>query len=289
MRERYLIINADDFGMAPCVNKAIHHGKQLGVITSASLLATAQYANEAAGIARLEDLPLGVHWTLQSEWADKPWPMAARNAITLSQNGFLPENGDVAKKAASGDVKKELEAQYQLIKTMGITPSYADCHGTSLYGLNGRLFFITAFELCRKYALPFRFPKGNGFLKRQFDNGLPGPISAAHRVVTLIGQGMGVTLPNEFLTNPYSIARIKDYETLKNYYFQQLSHVEKAVTELVLHPAQPDDNILARSPEWQKRFYEYKLITDGELERFVKQQGFVLTSWREIKKEGISK
>ncbi len=49
---RRLIINADDFGLTPGVNRAIVEAQGQGIVTSATLMAGASAFNEAAGLAR---------------------------------------------------------------------------------------------------------------------------------------------------------------------------------------------------------------------------------------------
>ena len=49
---KQLIVNADDFGMAPGVNRAILEAYRTGIVTSTSLLANSIAFDEAAAIAR---------------------------------------------------------------------------------------------------------------------------------------------------------------------------------------------------------------------------------------------
>ncbi len=72
---RFLIVNADDFGMSRAVNRGIIEAHEQGVVTSASLLVHWPGAQEAAAYAvRRPELGLGLHldlgeWTWNgSEW-----------------------------------------------------------------------------------------------------------------------------------------------------------------------------------------------------------------------------
>ncbi len=288
MRDRYLILNADDFGMAPCVNRAVQSLFRAGAITAASLLAPAEYAREAAAIAQSEGLPVGVHWTLHSEWADAPWPLLSQangpSGHSFAPDGLLPKSAQaVAQQGRARDVRREMEAQYERLLSYGIRPSHADCHGDTLYGTNGRFFFLTAFDLCRRYRLPFRFPSRSGFLARQLGHTPSSLLRAAHRTVALTGRAFGVALPHEFLTNPLAVAQIPEYNALRTYYLEQLAALsvgnEGGIVELFMHPSEPDEAMLARTPEWQKRVWEYEFLKSGELQQRAKELGFVLTSW----------
>jgi predicted glycoside hydrolase/deacetylase ChbG (UPF0249 family) len=65
---KYLIVNADDFGLSPGVNRGIMHAHIHGIVTSASLMTRAEGATEAARYAKTHyDLSLGLHVDL-GEW-----------------------------------------------------------------------------------------------------------------------------------------------------------------------------------------------------------------------------
>jgi predicted glycoside hydrolase/deacetylase ChbG (UPF0249 family) len=65
---RFLIVNADDFGAGPAVNRAIATSYEKGIVTSASLLVRRPFANQAAAYARSHpELSLGLHVDL-GEW-----------------------------------------------------------------------------------------------------------------------------------------------------------------------------------------------------------------------------
>jgi predicted glycoside hydrolase/deacetylase ChbG (UPF0249 family) len=66
--ERYLIVNADDFGLSPGVNEGILAAHDRGVVTSASLMVRWPAAEAAADSARSRfTLSLGLHLDL-GEW-----------------------------------------------------------------------------------------------------------------------------------------------------------------------------------------------------------------------------
>jgi predicted glycoside hydrolase/deacetylase ChbG (UPF0249 family) len=76
MREtKYLIVNADDFGQSPGVNRGIIETYEHGIVTSASLMVRWPYAAQAASYARGHPkLSLGLHIDL-GEWTfrDGAW------------------------------------------------------------------------------------------------------------------------------------------------------------------------------------------------------------------------
>jgi predicted glycoside hydrolase/deacetylase ChbG (UPF0249 family) len=62
---RYLIVNADDFGMSPGVNRGIVEAHRYGVLTSTSLMVNRPGCDEAVALARENpDLSVGLHLEL---------------------------------------------------------------------------------------------------------------------------------------------------------------------------------------------------------------------------------
>jgi predicted glycoside hydrolase/deacetylase ChbG (UPF0249 family) len=68
LREKYLIVNADDFGASTGVNRGIIECHIRGIVTSASFMVTGRAANEAAAMSRdYPQLSLGLHWDVWGE------------------------------------------------------------------------------------------------------------------------------------------------------------------------------------------------------------------------------
>jgi predicted glycoside hydrolase/deacetylase ChbG (UPF0249 family) len=66
--EKYLIVNADDFGQSPGINRGIIEAHERGIVTSASLMTRWLAAGEAAAYAREHpELSVGLHLDL-GEW-----------------------------------------------------------------------------------------------------------------------------------------------------------------------------------------------------------------------------
>jgi predicted glycoside hydrolase/deacetylase ChbG (UPF0249 family) len=66
--ERYLIVNADDFGASTGINRGILDCHTRGVVTSASLMVTGRAKHEAVAISRDHPgLAVGLHWDVCGE------------------------------------------------------------------------------------------------------------------------------------------------------------------------------------------------------------------------------
>jgi predicted glycoside hydrolase/deacetylase ChbG (UPF0249 family) len=114
-RERFAIVNADDFGLTTGVNRGIIEAHEHGVVTSASLMVRYSAAEEAAAYARGNArLSVGLHVDL-AEWrfVDGEW------------KAFY-EVVDANDAAAVADECRRQLAQFE--KLMRRTPTHVDSH-----------------------------------------------------------------------------------------------------------------------------------------------------------------
>ncbi len=115
MPERYLIVNADDFGRSAEVNAGIVRAHEDGVVTSASLMVRWPAAADAAAYAREHpSLAVGLHLDL-GEWAyhDRTW--SAEYEVVATDD---PE-------AVAAEVRSQLDACRGLL---GRDPTHIDSH-----------------------------------------------------------------------------------------------------------------------------------------------------------------
>jgi chitin disaccharide deacetylase len=112
--ERILIVNADDFGRSPGVNRGVIRAHEQGVVTSASLMVRWPHAEGAAGYARRGSLGVGLHLDLgEWEYRDETW--RARYPV-------LPEE---SAEAVALELTRQLERFERLI---GRPPDHLDSH-----------------------------------------------------------------------------------------------------------------------------------------------------------------
>lgn len=112
---RYLIVNADDFGMSPGINRGVIEAHQRGIVTSTSLMVRWPDAADAAALALAEPaLAVGLHVDL-GEWV---WRDGSRDVLYL-----------VADPEDAGAVLREVQGQLDTFRgLMGRDPSHLDSH-----------------------------------------------------------------------------------------------------------------------------------------------------------------
>ena len=124
-----VIINADDLGISPQVNREIFRLAAEGVITSATLLANGEAVEDAAAEARrFSRLSFGVHLNL-TEFQ----PIAPTDALRpiLDQAGRF--RGDHIReirmdRELKTAIFREWCAQIEKLTGLGVTPSHIDSH-----------------------------------------------------------------------------------------------------------------------------------------------------------------
>ena len=124
--------------------------------------------------------------------------------------------------------------------------------------------------------MPYRFPKTPGFLSRQIDREAPGVIKCFQKIIVGAGERRGVGLLDDLVSNPWSMDRIKDYDTLRKYYLDAVENCIDGVTEIFMHPAYPIDD---KPGEWMKRVYELRLLQSGDLLEAARRNNIELVSW----------
>ncbi len=138
--QRYLIVNADDFGQSAGVNQGIIEAHEHGIVTSASLMVSWPAAAEAAAYSRRRPgLSLGLHFDF-GEWAcrDGTW-------VQLYQ---LISEDDPA--AVAREASRQVAAFRRLV---GKDPTHLDSHQHAHRDKAIRPIFI---EIARRLSVPLR-------------------------------------------------------------------------------------------------------------------------------------
>jgi predicted glycoside hydrolase/deacetylase ChbG (UPF0249 family) len=181
--ERYLIVNADDFGLSAGVNRGIIQAHEQGIVTSASLMVRWPAATTAAAYARDHpEFSIGLHVDL-GEWA-------YRNSNWES----LYEVVDLSDRTA---VAEELDRQLDSFRRLlGKGPTHLDSHQHVHRQEPARSLFA---ERARQMGIPLRHLSSGVHYCGQFygqardGTSLPDAISVDGLIRTLSGLPSGIT------------------------------------------------------------------------------------------------
>jgi predicted glycoside hydrolase/deacetylase ChbG (UPF0249 family) len=104
--EKFLIVNADDFGASEGINRGIVECHRRGIVTSTSLMVTGRAVREAVAMSRdCQKLAIGLHWDVWGE----------------DERAFDLSNADA--------VREEFQRQLDLFQTLlGRLPTHIDSH-----------------------------------------------------------------------------------------------------------------------------------------------------------------
>ena len=209
---RHLIVNADDFGLCPGVNRGIIECAERGIVTSASLMVRQPAAAEAAAYAkRSRGISLGLHIDL-GEW--------------IYQRGDWVRLYEVVATDDADAVHKEVNRQLAAFRElMDREPSHLDSHQHAHRKEPVRSLLV---DLARKLSVPLRecdpVIRYCGDFYGQTGEGepLPDNISAAGLRAVLHALPDGVTELGchpgygEGLSSVYRLEREQEIRTLCN-------------------------------------------------------------------------
>lgn len=130
---RLLVVTADDLGLTAGVNDAVRQAHVHGVVTATSLLAVGSAFDDAARVLRDHPaLEVGAHLALVGE--DPPL-LSAREVPTLvDRTGRFPLSyrtvvaRGVAGRVDPDDVRRELGAQLERVRGIGLPVTHVDTH-----------------------------------------------------------------------------------------------------------------------------------------------------------------
>lgn len=110
-----LIVNADDFGLSPGVNRGIVAAAEHGIVTSASLMVRQPAADESAAYGRGNGrMSIGLHLDL-GEWVYRDGEWVPLYSVVLTSNAA----------AVEAEISRQLDAFQRLL---GRPPTHLDSH-----------------------------------------------------------------------------------------------------------------------------------------------------------------
>ena len=292
--DRYLIINADDFGAFHCGNAAVMDllTDPASALTSSTVMAPAPWAAQACRFAANNpQLAIGVHLTLTSEWSDLRWgPVNERGTASLrdAQGYFYRSTPEVEQHAAIDEVRGEIRAQIERCLRLGLKPAHADNHMGSLYGIaTGRWELLrTTLEVLAAYGLGFRLPADIAGI--DFGNSMLGigteadATRAAAAQVVEAAAAARIALPDHLIPGEWGGPQDESYENYRDYLYALYESLPTGVTESYLHPVLEADEIKAACPTWKFRWWEYRIMKDPKTRQHIEAHGIRLIDYRKL-------
>ncbi len=243
---RFLIINADDLGISPEVNRGIFIAREKGVVTDSSLLINGFYAQQAIEmIKKTPSFQVGLHVDLDPllGWESPGIERLPRRKLLEMMN-----EADFIKQ-----LKQEIDKQVTAFLDEELIPSHIDTHH-HVHGFP-RIFELLVDAMDRHGIKAIRFNKKGYFLLGREDI----PITPAHT------QWMEDVLRKTKILHPHHlIDPIVPFS---------LKEIPAGVSELMVHPSMGGD-------QWRLR--DFEMLMDPLFLSTVRDQGIQLIGFAEL-------
>ena len=274
-----LIVNADDLGLTPAVNRGIVRAFQNGIVASTSLLVTGSAFEDAVARARENpELDVGLHLALVEERAVLG-PDVLPTLVDETER-FPRTSAEFIRRAILGginwlEVEREIAAQIALFQETGLRLSHLDSH-QHLH------MFPPVFQIVRRLArwvenVWIRNPVGPW--RKSSDVSLGRWAQRLGLNLTcLAARGLHGRSQPQMPDGLYGfeVSGCLTRGTLE----QILRKIPDGLYELVCHPGEDDVDTRTRYSHWGFQWAEeLKALTAPETRMALNEQGIVLTSF----------
>lgn len=288
---RRLIVNADDFGLTPGINRGIAEAAGHGIVTSTTLMANAAAFDDAVRISKSSDaLGVGCHVTLID---GSPLLKASEVSSLLA----TPDDSDFCDgltaftartlrgKLDPAQIEAEATAQFRKLQSAGVSITHFDTHKHTHMFPNVLEPLLRAARNCgvravRNPLVPRRAIKlstvirETGLWKRYIQT--QGLRVLARKFRDLVRHAGLITTDGSFgveITGKLDEKLFRDLATC----------IPDGTWELVCHPGYNDEQLRAvRTRLRESRTIELKLLTSGLAREVLSEHGVELISYRDL-------
>lgn len=288
---RRLIINADDLGLTPGVNRAICEANGNGVVTSATLMANgAAFGNAVESIRSrpARRLSIGCHLVLV-DGAPITQPERVSSLVKTSAE-FRQGIGELAfaaqrRKLDPTEIETEAVAQFKKIWSAGIQPSHFDSHKHTH-------MFSQILDPVMRAARTCGITR----VRNPFEPRNPLPLAWLRRNRTLLKRALQVRALRVmrskwlrlvkdagFKTPDGSLGVVTTGDLDATLLRALLENMPEGTWELVCHPGYNDPDLdKIRTRLRASRAQELELLTSPETKRFIDSLGIELITYNEL-------
>ena len=291
---KLLIIHADDIGVSHSVNIASFEGFKNNAITSGSIMVPSPWVKEVAQFHKnYPNYDLGLHLTLTAEWKNYKWNgvMSSNEISSLlnEENEFYDNTNEVNLNADPEEVRKEIQAQIDYSKLIGLNPTHIDTHMGSL-AVNKNLWKVYI-EVGHKNKLVSMVTTTRSL--NLFDDDFPMPeyIVPVNDIYMLypgadrdfIESAVGENVANTLLVND-----IYKYDDWYSLYSDKIKSLNPGLNVFLLHLGYDNEELKGVTidhPEYGARWrqLDFEVFNSDEIKELLIEEGIKLVSWGEIR------
>lgn len=285
---RYLIVNADDFGLTPGVNRAVVEAHTRGILTSTTLMANMPAFDDAVRLAKLNSsLGVGLHFNITQ---GRPVADASRVRSLLNERGeFLGTSTALLRRALAGrlreqEVEIELRAQIKKVLDAGVELTHVDSHKHAhalpqVCDVIARTighYGINAVRLPREY---WRFDRSMVSFGLAMQSIVALGLGQLCRVSTARLRRKGIKTTNAF----FGVTQTGFWT--KQWLLGLIRSLPDGISELMTHPGYEDQDLGSVKTRLRaSRQNELSLLTDGDVISAVRAGEIRLISYVKLNK-----
>lgn len=282
---KYLIVNADDYGLCAASNAAVESLFEAGRLFSSTVMMPCRAAEDAVRFANAHpQYAIGVHLTLTSEWPNYRWkPLTDAPSLTDADGFMWRTSKEVEQHAKMRELEAEMRAQIDAAHALGMHPSHLDNHMGSVYGHQTGRFGLLKMTLrvCGDYGYAFRMFRSTD--PRLCPRGVP---YGVFRCLPLLSRRWskryGVVLPDYLIFPDWTADLKQSYEHYRETILRIWTDIPDGVTETFVHPCIESDEIKSFIGAWRNRVWEYDLLNDPQTHRYLADRGVRMISFRDL-------
>lgn len=280
--KKYLIINADDFGISPSVNKAIINLLDKDKISSATLMPNAKYYDEVAKWSKDNSKNIGLHITLVNGGTTEFMrSMTGANSIEDKDGYLFTDKFYFMNHFKFKELKKEIDSQFNKLIDDGIEFSHVDTHRYSIYPTYNPFVYMYLCKKCKEYGVPTRWCReGSHFVSKSVQNLCDS--YPASKFFASICDLYNVPIPDYVYKFPYKDVLLT-YEDKKNDFIELLNNLPNGINEVHIHPSVDGEDIREITETYKERIYEYELMLDEDIDKLLKELNIELITYSNIK------
>ena len=276
---RVLMIHADDAGMSHASNEGVIATMNAGTVTSFSTMMPCSWVpGMEPHLQKNPDVCAGLHLTFTAEWDFYRWaPVAGRDAVPglADAKGFMHDNvGQVVQNATAAEVETELRAQIALAEKMGMPITHMDSHMGTLFATQE--FSEVYVRVGIEKQIPILIVGGHG---TQMDKEMPGRVKEMRPVAERIWAS-GLPVLDDLNTASYSWKSIDK----KQNFIDLVKNLKPGITWANVHPTKPTEEGRVITGNRELLFGDYYGLLDPAVMQAIKDEGVILTSWKEMHK-----
>lgn len=242
---KYLIINADDFGLSPGVNQGIVEAYQAGGISSTTLMVNMPGLGDAVRLAGLHpELGVGLHFNLT--YGRPISDPRLIPSLVQADGRFHPISAICSRELR--DIEIELSAQWNRFIATGLRPTHLDAHH-HLHQTFPEVYEAMA-RLAAKENIPMRKPQ---LPYGENEHATPLPLTVNHVLL-------------DTYENEDGLQKLLSY----------LRHLPDGSTEIMCHPGYVDETLRGISQLTQERESELMVFRNPAVSETIRDRGIRL-------------